>query len=61
MGLADASIRESKERLKSAIKNSGFDWPAERTTGSLAPSDIKKGQDLIWRLPWGTQCQPSDK
>jgi len=42
VGLADTAIRESKERVKSAIKNSGFDWPQERITVSLAPSDIKK-------------------
>jgi len=42
VGLADTAIRESKERVKSAIKNSGFKWPAERITVSLAPSDTKK-------------------
>jgi len=42
VGLADTAIRESKERVKSAIKNSGFDWPGERITVSLAPSYIKK-------------------
>lgn len=42
VGLADTAIRESKERVKSAIKNSGFGWPSERITISLAPSDIKK-------------------
>jgi magnesium chelatase family protein len=42
VGLADTAIRESKERIKSAIKNSGFHWPAERITVNLAPSDIKK-------------------
>ena len=42
VGLADTAIRESRARVKSAIKNSGFDWPAERITVSLAPSDIKK-------------------
>jgi len=42
VGLADTAIRESKERVKSAIKNSGFDWPGERITVNLAPSDIKK-------------------
>jgi len=42
VGMADTAIRESKERVKAAIKNSGFDWPAERITISLAPSDIKK-------------------
>jgi len=42
VGLADASIKESRERVKAAIKNSGFSWPQERVTVSLAPSDIKK-------------------
>lgn len=42
VGLADTAIRESKERVKSAIKNSGFSWPAERITISLAPSGTKK-------------------
>ncbi|KPK98922.1 MAG: hypothetical protein AMJ95_02235, partial [Omnitrophica WOR_2 bacterium SM23_72] len=42
VGLADAAIRESKERVKSAIKNSGFQWPGERITVSLAPAQVKK-------------------
>jgi magnesium chelatase family protein len=42
VGLADTAIRESKERIKSAIKNSGFNWPGERITINLAPIDIKK-------------------
>jgi magnesium chelatase family protein len=42
IGLADTTIKESKERVKSAIKNSGFNWPAQRITVNLAPSDIKK-------------------
>ncbi|MDD4899830.1 MAG: YifB family Mg chelatase-like AAA ATPase [Candidatus Omnitrophica bacterium] len=42
VGLADTAIRESKERVKAAIKNSGFHWPCDRITVSLAPSDLKK-------------------
>ena len=42
VGLLDASVKESKERVKSAIKNSGFKWPGERITINLAPSDIRK-------------------
>jgi len=42
VGLADTAIRESKERVKSAIKNSGYKWPSGRITINLAPSDIKK-------------------
>ncbi len=53
VGMADTAIRESRERVKSAIKNSGFLWPAGRITVSLAPSDIKKegaGFDLAIAL-----------
>lgn len=42
VGLADTAIKESKERVRSAIKNSGFTWPAQRVTVNLAPSNIKK-------------------
>lgn len=42
VGLATPAIKESKVRVKPAIKNSGFKWPGERITISLAPSDIKK-------------------
>ncbi len=53
VGLATLAIKESKDRVKSAIKNSGFKWPGERITISLAPSDIKKegtGFDLAIAL-----------
>lgn len=42
VGLADTSIKESKERVRSAIKNSGFDYPVNRVTINLAPADKKK-------------------
>ena len=42
VGLPDTSVKESKERIKSAIKNSGFYFPSERITVNLAPADIKK-------------------
>lgn len=42
VGLADTSIKESKERVRSAIKNSGFQWPAQRITINLSPSDVRK-------------------
>jgi len=42
VGLADTAVKESKERVRSAIKNSGFQWPSRRITVNLAPSDIKK-------------------
>lgn len=42
VGLADTVIKESKERIKSAVKNSGFRWPGDRITINLTPSGIKK-------------------
>lgn len=42
VGLPDAAVRESKERVRSAIKNSGFLYPASRITINLAPADMKK-------------------
>ena len=42
VGLPDASIKESKERVRSAIKNSGFEIPSKKITINLAPAAIKK-------------------
>lgn len=42
VGLPDAAVRESKDRVTTAISNSGLRWPRERTTINLAPADIKK-------------------
>ena len=42
IGLADGSIKEARERVQWAIKNSGFEYPPERVLISLSPADIKK-------------------
>ena len=42
VGLVGTAIKESKERVKSAIKNSGFQYPIHRLTINLAPADTKK-------------------
>ncbi len=42
VGLPDSAIRESKERVRSAIKNSGYQFGARRITVNLSPADIKK-------------------
>ncbi len=42
VGLPDASVKESKDRVKSAIQNSNFTFPLKRITINLAPADIKK-------------------
>src|SRR5262249_30461844 len=42
VGLPDASVPESRARGRSAIRNSGFDFPAHRVTVNLAPADVRK-------------------
>lgn len=42
VGLPDASVKESRERVRAALKNSGFDFPNGRITVNLAPADLKK-------------------
>ena len=42
VGLAGTAVKESKERIRSAIKNSGMIYPAKRITVNLAPADTKK-------------------
>lgn len=42
VGLPDAAVNEAKERVRSAVKNSGFTFPALRVVVNLAPADIKK-------------------
>ena len=42
VGLPDAAVRESKDRVTTAIANSGFRWPRSRTTVNLAPADLRK-------------------
>lgn len=49
VGLPEGAVRESRERVKAAIKNSGYDFPNRRITVNLAPADVKKegtGYDL---------------
>jgi magnesium chelatase family protein len=49
VGLAEGAVREAKDRVKAAIKNSGYEFPARKITVNLAPADVKKegsGYDL---------------
>ncbi len=53
VGLPDTAIRESRERIRAAIKNSAFFFPFHKTTVNLAPADVKKegaGFDLPMAL-----------
>jgi magnesium chelatase family protein len=42
VGLPDAAVRESRERVRAALGNSGFEFPQKRITANLAPADLRK-------------------
>jgi len=42
VGLPDGAVKESKDRVKAALKNSGYEFPPKRITANLAPADLKK-------------------
>lgn len=53
VGLADCAVKEARERMRSAIRNSGLDFPPERVLINLSPADLKKegsGFDLAIAL-----------
>lgn len=50
VGLPDSSVSESRERVRSAIKNCGFDFPVSRITVNLAPADFRK-EGSVYDLP----------
>lgn len=50
VGLPDASVKESKDRVRAALKNCGFDFPTTRIIVNLAPADIKK-EGPVYDLP----------
>ena len=46
VGLPDTEVKESKDRVRAAIQNSRFEFPARRITVNLAPADLPKVQDI---------------
>lgn len=50
VGLPDAAVKESKERVRSAVKNCGYGFPSRRITVNLAPANVKK-EGSIYDLP----------
>src|SRR5262245_66129125 len=42
VGLPDSAVRESRDRVRAAIRNAGFEFPLERITVNLAPADLRK-------------------
>ncbi|MDE5670199.1 MAG: YifB family Mg chelatase-like AAA ATPase [Eubacterium sp.] len=50
VGLPDAAVKESRERVRASIKNCGFDFPVSRITVNIAPADVKK-EGSVYDLP----------
>lgn len=50
VGLPDAAVKESRDRVRSAMKNCGFNFPASRLVVNLAPADVKK-EGPLYDLP----------
>ncbi len=50
VGLPDAAVKESRERVRASIKNCGFTFPISRITVNIAPADIKK-EGAVYDLP----------
>src|SRR5215208_5264482 len=50
VGLPDAAVRESRERIRAAINNCGFFFPIHRVTVNLAPADVKSTVGKLERL-----------
>ena len=50
VGLPDAAVQEARERVRSAIRNSGYEFPLRRITVNLAPADVRK-EGPIYDLP----------
>ncbi len=50
VGLPDTAVKESRDRVRAAIKNCGFDFPVSRITLNLAPADLKK-EGPVYDLP----------
>ena len=50
VGIADSAVRESRERIRAAIKNSGFQFPVKKIIVNLAPAELRK-EGPIYDLP----------
>ena len=51
VGLPQTAVRESKDRVRGALLNAGFDFPARRITINLAPADLPKLMDKLTGAP----------
>ncbi|MDD2962056.1 MAG: YifB family Mg chelatase-like AAA ATPase [Muribaculaceae bacterium] len=60
VGLPDAAVKESNERIKSALKESGFDFPRRQVVVNMAPADIKK-EGAAYDLPLALSILAADE
>ncbi len=52
VGLPETTVKEARDRVRSAIINSGYEYPAKKITINLAPTDLpKEGDDMIYLSP----------
>ncbi|SPX07304.1 Putative magnesium chelatase [Escherichia coli] len=52
VGLPETTVKEARDRVRSAIINSGYEYPAKKITINLAPADLpKEGDDMIYLSP----------
>ena len=51
VGLPDAAVKESRDRIRSAVSNSGFEFPSRKCVVNLAPADLKKEGPKVDGLP----------
>src|SRR5215470_3190532 len=50
VGLPDSAVRESRDRVRAAIRNAGFEFPVDRITVNLAPAELRK-EGTVFDLP----------
>ncbi len=59
VGLPETAVRESKDRVRAALTNCGFEFPARRITINLAPADLpKEGGRFVWPSHWASWLPP---
>src|SRR6185436_8379810 len=60
VGLPDTTVRESRERVRLAIRNSGFEYPPHRITVNLSPADLRKaGTSFDLPIALGSSPRPA--
>ncbi len=55
VGLPETEVKESKDRVRAALQNAGFEFPARRITVNLAPADLPKESGYGLVAPWTSQ------